>query len=125
MAGAIGLTQAGQAIDVILTKDNPPYKARLNRFITKLTLKCKKIHNSIANFSDKQFLLELVKAHYYARLDKKFKDIISPTLYTNTQSYINALTRINFVPNTKTQKSLQRKALIDAYNASQSAITPQ
>lgn len=125
MAGAIGLTQAGQAIDAILTKENPDYKSHLTRFITKLTLKCKKIHSSISNFSDKQFLLELVKVHYYSRLDKKFKDVISPTLYTNTQSYINALTRINFIPNTKTQKSLQRKALIDAYNAIQTVITPQ
>jgi len=108
--GVIGLTPAGQTIDAILAKENPPYRMRLIKFITKFTTKSRALRQSIDGCADKQLILNLLKEHYYRRLDKELKPLITTSLYTNTQSYINALTRIDFVPNTKTQQSLMRRA---------------
>lgn len=83
---------------------------RLIKFITKFTIKSRALRRSIDGCADKQLILNLLKEHYYRRLDKELKPLITTSLYTNTQSYINALTRIDFVPNTKTQQSLMRRA---------------
>lgn len=112
--GVIGLTPAGQTIDALLAKENPQYRLRLIKFITKFTAKCRALRSSIATCPDRQLILNLLKEHYFGRLDRELKPIITTSLYTNTQSYINALTRIDFVPNTKTQQSLLRKAKAQA-----------
>jgi hypothetical protein len=112
MSGALGLTKAGQQIDTILTNENPKYSQKLQKFLNKFTMKVKNIRKTLqGNNDENQFLLNMVKQHYYARLATEFKNTISHTLYTNSQSYIHALTRTNFIPNTRTQQSLIRKQL--------------
>ena len=106
MSGIIGLTTAGQTIDNILTLEKPTYSRRLIKFITKFTLKCRTVRASLTMCADKQLIFNLLKEHYFKRLELELKDKITKTLYTNTQSYIHALTRVDFVPSTKTQKSL-------------------
>lgn len=114
MSGVIGLTTAGQAIDVILSRDNPFFKRKLIKFLMKFSLKSRKLQSCLTSYDDKQFILNLLKDHYYKRLDVELKDKLTPSLFTHVQSYINALTRVNFVPNTKTQQSLMRKRMIHA-----------
>lgn len=111
MSGVIGLTTAGQAIDVILSRDNPSFKRKLIRFLMKFSLKSRKLQSCLTSYDDKQFILNLLKEHYYKRLDTELKDKLTQSLFTHVQSYINALTRVNFVPNTKTQQSLMRKRM--------------
>lgn len=109
MSGTIGLTQAGQFIDKTLAHDNPVYRKKLTKFILKFTIKCNNLRKKLNNYSDMEFVFNLMKQHYFQRLETEFKPILTANLYTHTQSYIHALTRIDFMPSTKTQLSLIRK----------------
>jgi hypothetical protein len=107
MAGNIGLTGAGQYLDRILTETNPSYKASLNIFITDFTKRLKRLRRMLDqndNMSDKQLILTLLRNEYMMRLDKGFKENITDKfIYSLIQNYIHTLTKINFIPTTKTQ----------------------
>jgi hypothetical protein len=123
MSGTIGLTQAGQFIDKTLAQENPVYRKKLTKFILKFTIKCNNLRKTLQNYSDTEFVLNLMKLHYFMRLEKEFKPILTPNLYTHTQSYIHALTRIDFMPSTRTQLSLIRKAKESKVKESKREVT--
>ena len=114
MAGEIGLTNAGQYLDDILTKNNPPYKNRLVKFITNFTATLKRTRPAILqcdNMNDKHLILKLLKDNYTTQFDETFKEIVDKRVYTLTRNYIHALTRVDFIPTTKTQINLINRQL--------------
>ena len=112
MAGEIGLTNAGQYLDEILTKNKPTYKVRLVKFIHAFTITLKRVRpviNQCSNMNDKYLILNLLKNEYMTRFDNQFKEIVDELTYNLTHNYIYALTRPNFTPTTITQLDLIRK----------------
>lgn len=111
MAGNIGLTDAGQLLDRILTETNPSYKHDLIIFIHYFTERIKRLRLMLDqnnNMSDKDLILTLLRNEYMMRLDKNFKEIINDKyIYSLTKNYIHTLTKMNFIPSTKTQIALK------------------
>ena len=120
MAGNIGLTAAGQYLDDILTRENPPYRRKLTMFITGFTITVKRLHKVIEHCSvedDKYLVLCLIRKKYVDEFDRKFKAIVNDRTYTLSRNYIYALTTPGFTPTTKTQLDLMRKKkLLESYS---------
>jgi len=109
MAGVIGLTHAGQYLDDVLFKNNPPYKLKIYKFINNFTSRCKNLHKCL-DLNDKKFILETcVRKEYFKMVDNNFKEIVTDLEYRLLTNYVYTLTRDDFNPSTKTQKSLSNK----------------
>jgi hypothetical protein len=112
MAGVIGLTTAGQHLDMYLTKYKPSYTAKLYKFITKFSIRVNKYHTILSNcgtYDDKAYIFSIIRKEYTERLNIEFKNEMDKYPYSLARNYINTLTKAGFVPSTKTQEALLRK----------------
>lgn len=107
--GCIGLTQAGSYLDLHLTKTNPPYKHN----IIKLTISLNKTIRISQRFllempqNNGQYILNLIREDYLKKLNNlKEKKNIDELSFSLMRNYIYTLTKIDFIPSTKTQKRL-------------------
>jgi len=107
MTGVIGLTANGQLLDRYLTEKPSP---RIVKLIHKITHKTSAVRKTTLQNENKQFILSLIRDHYLHRLNNEFKNIeMKP--YSLIQKYIYEITKHNFVPSTKTQKSIINKKI--------------
>lgn len=111
MAGAIGLTQAGQYLDLLLEEDNPPYKYKILGFITKLTSRCHRFRRQLKLFeyrSDAEMVFTYLRKEYLGMLKKNYRDI-DEQYYSLMRNYIITLTQLDFQPTSKTQIALKNR----------------
>ncbi len=112
MSGTIGLTPAGQALDVYLTHTNTTYKNELYKFIKNFTTRMHHVRKLLlaSTQSDKEYLLSVIRKDYLEQLIVRFKNDMEHYPYTLAHNYITTLTKPTFIPTTKTQQSILRKA---------------
>lgn len=106
MSGTIGVTAAAKLLDIYLTENAPPYRAKLVRLLAKVNIKCKAIRAAQMSDPVKEHLLDLVRNHYIDRLVYDLKGLMCEFPYTMSKQYINTVTRLHFTPETVTQKRL-------------------
>lgn len=114
MSGAIGLTSAGKLLDTHLAIHQYAYTSYIYKFINKFTMKARSVHTTLENCHDitvKEFMLNLLEKHYMESMDTMLRNRIDSYSYTLTKNYIHALTRVGFVPTTKTQQNLMKKRM--------------
>lgn len=106
MAGTIGLTPAGQALDrYILTLDDHKLRHCIITFTEAVNRNTRDIHSSVKY---KDIVLMLLRNHYKTMVDTKFKSLEDyPRILL--LKYVHALTCPNFKPSTKTQEAIIRK----------------
>ncbi len=115
MSGIIGLTAAGQQLDIYLTKHTPSYSRKLYKFIVKFTKIVKNYRSSLSNREDMQYILILIRNDYLNRLNTLFKNSIEEYPYSLAYNYIYTITKPDFIPTTKTQQSILRKKSTQYY----------
>ena len=111
MSGAIGLTTAGKLLDAHLATHKYTYTPYIYKFINKFTIKARNTHMTLVACNDrtmKEFILNLLEKHYMESMDTTLRNRIDNYSYTLAKNYVHALTRVGFVPTTKTQVSLMR-----------------
>lgn len=106
MSGEIGVTAAGKLLDVYLTENNPPYRARLVRLIKKVSIKCKALRAAEMEPAVREHLLGLVRDHYLDHLIYDLKPLMCEFAYTMTKQHVIAMTRLHFTPYTATQRRI-------------------
>ena len=111
MSGAIGLTTAGKLLDAHLATHKYTYTPYIYKFINKFTIKARNTHMTLVACNDrtmKEFILNILEKHYMESMDTTLRNRIDNYSYTLAKNYVHALTRVGFVPTTKTQVSLMR-----------------
>jgi len=102
MAGTIGLTPAGIALNNSILDLDRDKQIAIYTFIGKFTKTCRNIHKSNLSIQTKREILQLYRTKHLNEM-KQFNFLPVESLMIN---YIKTLTKINFIPNTKTQLSL-------------------
>jgi hypothetical protein len=107
MAGIVGLTETGKQIDLFVAELTDKRMARrVLRFITTFSREAGKLHRSVA---DNHMLLTVLQRHFLCEAAARFEGL-TPHQQNLIDQYVRELTRPNFVPSTKTQVALRRKA---------------
>ena len=109
--GCIGLTKAGQILDIYVTtlKHTDKTQAKMIiKFIQSLTKQVNYIHDNLPQDGMKTFILKLARDYYKNKLNVELKQHLDNFPYSLMENYIVALTKVNFSPVTKTQLSLQK-----------------
>jgi hypothetical protein len=120
MAGIIGLTETGKQIDLFVAELADRRMARrVLRFITTFTREATRIHRCMA---DNHMFLTVLQRHFRCEAEARFA-ALTPRQRGLMDLYVRELTRPDFVPSTKTQVALRRKAAA-AVAPTASAFTP-
>ncbi len=106
MSGIIGLTPAGQTLDRYLLEKKPTYTKRVICFISQVTSLTKEVHRSNMSKRYKQTILKMIRNEYSHKHQTEFQDI-DAFPFNLMRNYICTLTKVDFVPSTKTQASLR------------------
>ncbi len=112
MAGVIGLTRAGQYLDLLLFENNPIYKSNIITFINRFTTVCNRIQCQLKQFDNKDDVMRIlsyIRHDYNMRLRREFEGKIEDKYYSLLRNYINTLTKYDFSPMTKTQIALRNE----------------
>jgi hypothetical protein len=111
MAGIVGLTETGKAIDAFVhTLEDRKLGRSILRFITTFTREARKIHVSV---SDSHMLLTVLQRHFLCVAEARFASL-PPHARKLLATYVRELTRPDFRATTKTQVALRRKAAVAA-----------
>lgn len=116
MSGTIGLTPAGQMLDFIMIDFDNKERRRIIKFIDRITRTAKELRGAAMEVGNKNIVLEIVRDHFINLAGDTFDylDDICGTKMRNMvisliESYICAVFKQSFVPDTRTQKALARK----------------
>ena len=111
MAGSIGLTPTGLALDVFLSglgtdKAARNTQRRITRFVQNFTAEAKKIHTGVPN---PVHVFMMFRRHYYTRIHMNYY-YLDGTLRQLLTEYVRELTTVGWRPTTRTQVAKRAKA---------------
>lgn len=118
MSGTIGLTPAGQMLDFIMTDLDANDRRLITKFIGRVTRIAKQLRDSLPDNNNKNTILTIVRNHYIDEINNTFEHIgeiygsnMGDMVTSLITSYTTAIFKKTFVPDTRTQKALERKRI--------------
>ncbi len=121
MTGTIGLTLAAAYLETYMEEQKRPYAVHVLSFAVRMTTRIGRIRKSIQGGSkdDAEYVFRLVQADYKQQITALATKIGMTEFEKSILfNHLHSITRYDFIPATRTQEALRRKAKIAESSAS-------